>query len=58
MDPDPASGNALVSLTLELKVKPELVHWLDELQRQFGLRSREAVVSRLLESLAGDAQST
>ena len=55
MDPGTDPDESSVLLPLELQVSPALLRWLDGLQQDFGLRSREGLVVRLLETLAGES---
>ena len=50
MPPDDSSGDPYVQVTLELR-QSTLV-WLDDLRKEWGLRSRRDLLSRLLDELA------
>jgi len=50
MPPDDSSDDPYVRVTLELR-QSTLV-WLDDLRKEWGLRSRRDLVSRLLDELA------
>jgi hypothetical protein len=50
MSPDESSDDPYVRVTLELR-QSTLV-WLDDLRKEWGLRSRRDLLSRLLDELA------
>ena len=53
MPPDDSSDDPYVQVTLELR--QSTLAWLDGLREEWGLRSRGALVSRLLDELAQPA---